>query len=336
MKKVKVIGCGLSGITAAVLLNEKGYDVEVFETRPHIGGNCYDGYICNTLVHHYGPHIFHTDDEDVYAFLSRYTEWTPFKLQPKGDTRLGRVSLPYSKKTVLELGRELSQEEIVEYIFKDYSEKQWGVPFGEIPSTITNRIPKTANAEDPTWFEGQKYQCIPKKGYTAMFSKMLEGITVHLNCSENTWVDEREEDDLIIYTGKIDNYFGTLHGQLPYRSLEFRHKVLCQKQDTFIVNQNNNATNYTRVYDHSYFTPNHVGPTVVTTEHPKECGPEDVPFYPIPWGEGQDTYRIYENLAKAEKNVIFVGRLATYKYLDMWMAVKHVMLKLKNVPPAIH
>ena len=330
-KNAKIIGCGLSGITAAVLLKEKGYAVEIFETRPHIGGNCYDGLICNTLVHHYGPHVFHTDDEEVYSFLSRYTEWTPFELRPQGETRLGRVSLPYSKKTVAELGRELSQEEIVEYIFKEYSEKQWGVPFEEIPKTITNRIPKTADAEDPTWFEGQKYQCVPKDGYTAMFERMLEGITVHLNCTEDSWVETRQPDDLIVYTGKIDSYFKSVHGRLPYRSLEFKHTVLCEKQDTFIVNQNNSTNPATRVYDHSYFTPTHTGPTVVTSEYPKECGPGDVPFYPIPWGEGQEKYRQYEAMADAEEGVIFVGRLATYKYLDMWMAIKHVIIKLKNL-----
>ena len=330
-KSAKIIGCGLSGITAAVLLKEKDYDVEIFETRPHIGGNCYDGLVCNTLVHHYGPHIFHTDDTEVFQFLSRYTEWIPFELRPKGDSRLGRISLPYSKKTISEIGRELSQEEIVEYIFKEYSEKQWGVQFDEIPKTITNRIPKTADCDDPTWFEGQKYQCLPKDGYTAMFERMLEGITVHLNCTEDQWVTERLDSDLIVYTGKIDSYFNSIYGKLPYRSLEFKHRVLCEKQDTFIVNQNNSTTDYTRQYDHSYFNPEHVGPTVITTEHPKECGENDVPFYPIPWGEGQEAYRAYEELAKQEKGVIFVGRLATYKYLDMWMAVKHVMLKLKDL-----
>ena len=330
-KNVKIVGCGLSGITAAVLLKDKGYNVEIFETRPHIGGNCYDGLICNTLVHHYGPHIFHTDDEEVYSFLSKYTEWTQFELRPKGETRLGRVSLPYSKKTIGELGRELSQEEIVEYIFKEYSEKQWGVDFDVIPKTITNRIPKTADCEDPTWFEGQKYQCVPKDGYTAMFERMLRGIVVHLNCKDDEWVSARQPDDLIIYTGKIDSYFNSVYGKLPYRSLEFKHTVLCDKQDTFIVNQNNSTNSATRVYDHSYFNPEHVGPTVVTSEYPKECGPNDVPFYPIPWGAGQETYRQYERLADAETGVIFVGRLATYKYLDMWMAIKQVFSKLKDV-----
>jgi UDP-galactopyranose mutase len=328
---VKIVGCGLSGITAAVLLKEKGYNVEVFETRPHIGGNCADGLICNTLVHQYGPHIFHTDDEEVYSFLSRYTEWTPFELRPQGNTRLGCISLPYSQKTIKQLRRELTQEEIVEYIFKDYSEKQWGVPFEEIPKTITNRIPKTADCEDPTWFEGQKYQCVPKDGYSAMFARMLDGVNVHLNSPENAWRQSRADGDLIIYTGKVDSYYDNMYGELPYRSLEFRHRVLCERQDTFIVNQNNNEVEYTRVYDHSYFNPAHAGPTVITEEYPKECGTGDVPFYPIPWGDGQEKYRSYETLAKAEKDVIFLGRLATYKYLDMWMAVKHVMNKLRDL-----
>ena len=200
--KVKVVGCGLSGVTAARLLKNRGFNVTIVETRNHIAGNCYDSNICGTMVHNYGPHIFHTDDEDVFSFLSGFTEWIPFEYKPKGITKLGPISLPYSKKTVSEIGKELSQEEIVEYIFKDYSEKQWGVPFDQIPKSITNRIPKTKDCEDPTWFEGQKYQCIPKDGYTKMFERMLNGIDVELNCDKDYW--KNLEADFVIYTGKID------------------------------------------------------------------------------------------------------------------------------------
>ena len=125
MKKAKVIGCGLSGITAAILLKEKGYDVKIFEKRNHIGGNCFDSNVCGTLIHNYGPHIFHTNDEKVFSFLSKYTDWVDFQYKPKGNSELGLISLPYSKKTKKEIGRDLSQEEIVSYIFKDYSEKQY-------------------------------------------------------------------------------------------------------------------------------------------------------------------------------------------------------------------
>ena len=115
--KVNIIGCGISGITAAVILNQQGHSVEIFESRNHIGGNCHDTNLAGTLVHSYGPHSFHTDDEEVFSFLSRYTEWYPFELRPKGNTELGLISLPYSKTTVRELGRELSQDEILKYIF---------------------------------------------------------------------------------------------------------------------------------------------------------------------------------------------------------------------------
>ena len=325
--KAKIIGCGLSGITSAILLKEKGYDVEIFESRPHIGGNCHDTNIAGTMMHTYGPHIFHTDDENVYAFLSRYTEWLPFRLQPKGNTALGLISLPYSKKTIKEIGRELTQEEIIKYIFKDYSEKQWGVSFDQIPSSITNRIPKTKDCEDPTWFEGQKYQCIPKYGYTAMMESMLEGIKVHIGVEQDEW--KKYSTDLTVYTGKIDEYFNYCYGKLPYRSLRFEHTFTPYKLNTFIINQNTHDVKYTRIYDHSHFTYNHKGHTIITKEYPITCEDNNIPFYPMAFADKDQKYNIYKLLAEAESNVIFAGRLATYTYLDMWMAIKQVMLKLK-------
>lgn len=329
MKTAKIIGCGLSGITAAVILKLKGYKVKIYEARNHIGGNCYDSNVNGVILHNYGPHIFHTDDEEVFKFLSKFTEWIPFKLQPKGNTKLGLISLPYSKKTQKEIGRELSQEEIIEIIFKDYSEKQWGVDFGKIPKSITNRIPKTKDCEDPTWFEGQKYQCIPKYGYTEMFKKMLEGIEVATGVDKDLW--KKYKSDLTIYTGKIDEYFNYCYGELPYRSLDFVHKTSSQKLKHFVINQNNKKVSFTRKYDHSYFTPDHKGMTIITEEYPKTCKSGDVPYYPIPFGEGLQMYSRYKKLADKEKNVIFIGRLATYTYLDMWMAIKQVILKLKNI-----
>lgn len=329
MKTAKIIGCGLSGITAAVILKRKGYQVKIYDTRNHIGGNCYDSNVNGVMLHNYGPHIFHTDDEEVFRFLSEFTEWVSFKLQPKGNTKLGLISLPYSKKTQKEIGRELTQEEIVDVIFKDYSEKQWGVDFDKIPKSITNRIPKTKDCEDPTWFEGQKYQCVPKYGYTAMFKKMLEGITVMTGVDKDLW--KTCESNLTIYTGKIDEYFDYCYGELPYRSLDFIHKTSSQKLEHFITNQNTKETAFTRKYDHSYFTLDHKGMTIITEEYPKKYQNGDIPYYPIPFGDGLQMYSQYKALADKEKNIIFIGRLATYTYLDMWMAIKQTMLKLKNI-----
>jgi UDP-galactopyranose mutase len=330
--KAKIVGCGLSGITSAILLKERGYDITIYDTRNHIGGNCYDSNLCGTLVHNYGPHLFHTNDEEVFNFLSRYTSWFQYLNKPKGNTELGLLSLPYSKKTVEELGRELSQEEIVDVIFRDYSEKQWGVKFEEIPKSITNRVPKTKDCEDPTWYEGEKYQCLPKDGYTKMMERMLEGIEVVLGCDCDYW-RYAEEADLTIYTGKIDEYFDFCYGRLPYRSLDFKHKTSNTKLDCGIINQNNKTNKFTRIYDHSYFNYEHKGPTIITQEYPKDCSDNDIPFYPVPWGEGLQIYAKYKELADKEKNVIFLGRLATYTYLDMWMSVKQAILKISsNIP----
>lgn len=327
--KIKVIGCGITGITAAVLLQEQGHQVEIFETRNHIGGNCYDSNIAGTLVHSYGPHCFHTNDEEVFSFLSRYTSWSEFYLRPKGNTELGLLSLPYSKTTIRELGRELTQEEILKYIFKDYSEKQWGIPFEELATSIINRVPKASDKENPSWAEGEKFQCIPLKGYTEMFKNMLENINVHLGISSEDW--KKHEADITVYTGKIDEYFNYRYGKLPYRSLYFEHTLSYEKMNTFIINQNMKKIPYTRVYDHSYFTHNHKGPTIITKEYSIAHDESNIPFYPMPFGSGASMYAEYRELAEKEKNVIFLGRLATYKYLDMWVAVKQAMQKISAI-----
>ena len=327
--KVKIVGCGLSGVTAAILLQDKGHEVEIFESRTHIGGNCYDSNVAGTLMHNYGPHCFHTDDEDVMNFLSRYTGWLDFHLRPKGNTELGLISLPYSRTTVEELKRELTEEEIIKYIFKGYSEKQWGVPFSQIPKSIISRIPKTADKVNPTWFEGQKYQFVPLKGYTEMFKSMLEDIPVHLGVKQNEW--KKAKADLTIFTGKIDEYYDYINGWLPYRSLYFEHTLSYKKQEHFIINQNKKEIPYTRSYDHSYTHFNHKGSTIITKEFSIAHNKNNIPFYPMPVGEGAEIYNKYNTLAKKEKNVIFLGRLATYKYLDMWMAVKQAMQKIELV-----
>jgi UDP-galactopyranose mutase len=327
--KINIIGCGLSGITFANLLKEKGHEVRIFETRSHIGGNCYDSNVAGTLVHNYGPHLFHTNDDSVFNFLSRYTEWFDYQNKPKGNTKLGLISLPYSKKTISEIGKELTQEEITDVIFKDYSEKQWGVSFEAIPKSITNRIPKTKDCKDPTWYEGEKYQCLPKEGYTKMMDRMLENIPVELGVDFLEW--KKTKADLTIYTGKIDEFYNYVYGELPYRTLEFEHLFTSKKLSHAIINQNTLQVPYTRMYDHSYFNLKHSGPTIITKEFSKKCTIRDIPFYPIPFGEGISIYSKYKALADSEQNTIFAGRLATYTYLDMWMSIKQAMLKCKNI-----
>jgi len=328
--KAKIIGCGITGIVAAILLREKGYEVEIFDERNHIGGNCYDSNINGVLVHNYGPHIFHTNDDEVWEFVNRYSEFKHFKLAPKGVTNIGTISLPYSLTTIQELGRELSSQEIIDLIFRDYSEKQWGVPFEQVGKAILSRVHTAKTTERPSWYNNEKYEGIPKNGYTIMMQNMLDGIKVHLDIKNNEW--KNIKSDLTVYTGKVDAYFNYCHGHLPYRSLVFEHSVTNKRLDWHMYNQCNKNVDYTRIYDHSYFLDQKEIYTVVTKEFPIMHDSSNIPFYPITFGEGQTLYsEYYKPLTNNEKNVLFLGRLATYKYLDMWVAIKQVLNALRKI-----
>jgi UDP-galactopyranose mutase len=327
--KIHIIGCGLTGIVAANVLKTKGHFVEIFESRSHIGGNCYDSNLNGVLVHNYGPHIFHTNDEEVWEYVNRFTEFSEFKYCPLGNTKLGLIPLPYSLSTVKTLGRELSSEEIIDVIYKDYSEKQWGVSFDAISKSIITRVPILKNEESPSWYGSERYQGIPSKGYTYMMSNMLDGIKVHLNVKDNEW--KSLSCDLLIYTGKIDDYFSSVYGNLPYRSLRFEHSVSEKRLQHHAINECNKLVDYTRIYDHSYFLNQKEDLTVITKEYPVDYNGKNLPFYPITFGEGPNTYKMYKDLADSEKGVIFLGRLATYKYLDMWVAIKTALNKVKEI-----
>ena len=184
--KVNIIGCGLSGATAAILLKEQGHDVEIFDLRDHIGGNCYDSKINGVTVHKYGSHIFHTNDEDVWTFLNRYTKFNNYVHRVRANTKEGLISIPFSKKTAEELGKDLSPKEIQELLFVEYSERHWGIPWDNLPKSISGRVPNKREDHDDRYFT-DKYQGIPVNGYTEMFKGMLDGIKVNLGVERNAW-----------------------------------------------------------------------------------------------------------------------------------------------------
>lgn len=329
--KIKIVGGGLSGITSAILLKEAGHHVEIFETRNHIGGNCYDSNLNGVIVHNYGPHIFHTNDDDVWNFLNRYTSFVPFKYSPKAQTDVFPflISLPYSLTTIREIGRELTSTEILDILFKDYSEKQWGVSFDHISKTILSRVPILKQKESPSWYGNERYEGIPANGYTVMMNNMLDGIRVHTGVPASTW--KTIPADMTIYTGKIDDYFNHVYGELPYRTLTFHHKITPTRLIHHAINQCNKTNAFTRIYDHSYFLNQHEPVTVITTEYAHAYTGREIPFYPIPFGDGQKQYTKYKMLAKKEQNTLFLGRLATYKYLDMWVTIKQAMQAIKKI-----
>ena len=328
--KINIIGCGLSGVTAAILLKEQGHDVEIFESREHIGGNCYDEKMDDIVVHKYGLHCFHTNDKEVWDFLNRYTKFNNHELHARANTELGLISIPYNKKTAEQIGRDLSEEEIHELIFKDYSERHWGIPWDNLPKSISGRVPTKRDSYDDR-YSLDKYQGIPVSGYTAMFRNMLDGIKVNLGVSKDEY--RNLKGDKMVYTGKPDDFFNYEFGRLEYRSLKFKHKKV-QRTDLFSfekgaqINECNNKP-YNRTVDNSVFLDQQLPHTILTRDYPEEHNDTNDPIYPKSFGGNIEMYNKYKKAIKADINTIFLGRLATYKYLDMWMAIKQVMTKVK-------
>jgi UDP-galactopyranose mutase len=327
--EILITGTGLSGASAAAILSQAAHELQVYDTRPHVGGNCHDELQQDVTVHKYGPHIFHTDSAMVWNFLSRFTEWNNYRHRVLADTALGRIPIPWSTASAAVVGRELSDAEVQKLIFVDYSEKMWGVPFAALPDAIRNRVPLRRAAGDTRYFT-DRYQGQPKQGFSTMFARMLEGIPVHTGADENAWQKEAKKADLHIYTGKIDAYFSYCYGRLPYRSLRFEHERSKQRQVATSINQCNTLP-WTRVTDHAWFLNENPAETVLTKEFPMAHDETNEAFYPMPFGEGRELYARYRLLAKAEPRTIFLGRLATYCYLDMWMAVAQALTALKEL-----
>tara|TARA_Y100000592_G_C5458014_1_gene312418 strand:+ start:59 stop:1036 length:978 start_codon:yes stop_codon:yes gene_type:complete len=324
--KAVIVGCGLSGITSAILLKEKGYDVEIFDTRHHIGGNCYDKKVEGVMVHQYGPHGFHTNNEKVWKFLNKYSKFNDVCLRVIGNTADGLIPLPYSPASEKIIGSK-TPEQLKELIFKDYSEKMWGIPWDKFPKSISGRVP--TKRDDPSLcFHLDKYQGIPENGYTSMFNNMTQSIKVNLGCDPQEY--KKQKYDLLIYTGKVDDYFNYKYGWLEYRSLKIQFETAQKRHDIFQLNECNKKP-WTRSVDHSHWHKQDVIQTVISREYPCEHTKNNIPFYPKPFGNNQEKYKKYKKIADTLTNVIFVGRLATYKYLDMDDAIAQVFTKLKDI-----
>lgn len=330
--KVNVVGCGLSGITAAIILKSQGHTVEVFETRSHIGGNCYDEDIDDIKVHKYGVHCFHTNDEQVWGFLNRYTKFNNHKLQVRANTKYGLINIPYSKLTENQVGKKLTDSEIYDSIFKNYSERHWGIPWDDLPKSISGRVPTRRNSFDKR-YSLDRYQGIPEKGYTEMMNNMLDGIKVNTGVNKNEY--KKLKCGKMIYTGKPDEFFDYKFGILPYRSLRFEHvkgkrrNLFSFKAGAQINECEDKNIKYNRTVDNSVFLNQKKEHTIFTRDYPEEHNDTNDPIYPKNFGRGKHIYSLYKKAIQSEKNVIFLGRLATYKYLDMWMAIKQALIKLQ-------
>ena len=300
-----IVGAGFYGSIMANELTKRNKRVLVIDKRNHIGGNCYtevrDGIIC----HQYGPHVFHTNDRNIWYYLQALSDWRPFHHTVKVKYREQYYSFPPNLLTTQQLDNMK-----VEVLFRGYSEKQWGMPYGSIPSSIINRIPVRDNFND-SYFDDE-YVALPKYGYTPLIERLLDKSEVLTN-TEYAHTDEDYKK--LVWSGPIDEYFGE-SGLLGYRSLRFDDTLYHtpDKQGCAVINYADRDIPYTRTIEHKWFHPTDVDHTIVTKEFPMDKGE---PYYPIPTLRNLTNYKALKKAAKVHKDVIFGGRLGTYKYMDM-------------------
>ncbi|WP_424941106.1 UDP-galactopyranose mutase [Aliiroseovarius sp. S253] len=356
---ILLVGAGLSGAVIGRELAEDGHQVTIVESRDHIAGNCHterDGET-GIMVHVYGPHIFHTDDGQVWDYVNRHANFLPFKNRVKTTSKGTVFSLPINLHTINQFfGRSMRPDEALEFItseqadtsiedpetfeeqalrfvgkdlyeafFKGYTIKQWGMQPSELPASILKRLPVRFNYDDNYFFH--KFQGMPEDGYTAMVEKILDhpSITVHLNTRFTR--DQADQYDHVFYSGPLDGYFDFELGRLGYRTLDFeRFTYEGDYQGCAVMNYGEEDIPFTRITEHKYFSPweEHEG-SVCYREFSRACGPDDIPYYPIRQVDEKALLADYVELAETTKGVTFVGRLGTYRYLDMDVTIREAL-----------
>jgi UDP-galactopyranose mutase len=360
MPEILVVGAGYAGSVVARELAEGGRRVRVIDKRPHVAGNAYDELDANgVLVHRYGPHIFHTNAERIWAWLSRFTEWRPYEHRVRGVVDGREYPFPINRDTVNRLyGLELDEagaeaffervreprepvrtsEDVVlnsvgrdlyEKFFLNYTRKQWGLDPSELKAGVAARIPVRTNTDDRYFTD--TFQAMPLHGYTRMFDAILDHPNICVELSVDfAEVRQRGGFAHVVYTGPIDAYFDQCHGPLPYRSLRFEHEHLpdtTRYQSVGTVNYPNDHT-YTRITEFKHLTGQEHAGTSIVREYPQAEGD---PYYPVPRAENEALFKRYEALAENEPGVTFVGRLAQYRYYNMDQVVGAALAAAKRL-----
>ena len=360
-----VVGAGLFGAVFAHEMQKRGRKVLVIEKKDHIAGNIYTEEVMGINVHRFGAHIFHTSDREVWEYVNQFAHFNHYINSPIAVWRDELYNLPFNMNTFsrmwnirkpaqakekiasqigeLSIGEPKNLEEqalslvgrdVYEKLVKGYTEKQWGRDCKDLPAFIIKRLPLRFTY-DNNYFN-DPYQGIPEGGYTRIVEKLLEGCTVRTNCSwqdfsaENAGRPEEEKTtwDRLVYTGMIDEFYGYCFGELEYRSLRFETEILPEEdnyQGNAVVNYTEREVPYTRIIEHKHFEFKTGKGTVITREYPAPWKKREDPYYPVNDEKNTALYARYEELAKAEKNVVFGGRLGQYRYYDMDKVIRSAL-----------
>lgn len=353
-----LVGAGLSGAVIGRELAEAGHDCHIIDSRDHVGGNCHTARDAATgvMMHVYGPHIFHTDDEQVWDYVNRHASFMPFQNRVKSTTQGAVYSLPINLLTINQFfGKTMRPDEARDFIaaqadltiteprnfeeqalrfvgrdlyeafFKGYTEKQWGCSPTELPASILKRLPVRFNYDDNYFFH--RFQGMPRDGYTPMVQSILDH--PRISVALNTPYDRVMADDFdhVFWSGPLDGYFEYALGRLGYRTLDFeRFDHQGDYQGCAVMNYGDAEVPWTRITEHKHFSPweDHEG-SVCYREFSRAAEPEDIPYYPIRLVEEKALLEDYIALAERTPGVTFVGRLGTYRYLDMDVTIREAL-----------
>ncbi|WP_336182147.1 UDP-galactopyranose mutase [Fusobacterium polymorphum] len=356
-----IIGAGLFGSIFAYEAKKRGKRVLVIDKREHTGGNVYCESIEGINVHKYGAHIFHTNNKEIWEYISQFCEFNNYINSPIAKYKNEVYNLPFNMNTFNKLWGVITPKEaqekinkqieefgikepknleeqaislvgkdIYEKLIKGYTEKQWGRNATELPAFIIKRLP-IRFTYDNNYFN-DRFQGIPIGGYNVIFEKLLENIDLKLGID---FFENKEElvqkAEKIVFTGMIDQFFNYEYGTLEYRSLRFENDVLDEEnyQGNAVVNYNEREIPYTRIIEHKHFEFGKQDKTVITREFPVEWKNGDEPYYPVNNEKNTEIYEKYKKMALSETKVIFGGRLADYKYYDMHDVVLEALKKVK-------
>ncbi|RLL71298.1 UDP-galactopyranose mutase [Paenirhodobacter hankyongi] len=361
---ILLVGAGLSGAVIGRHLAEAGHRITIVDARDHVAGNCHTERDAETgvMVHVYGPHIFHTDDAEVWDYVNRFETFQPYKNRVKTTSRdpqgeLGVFSLPVNLHTINQFFRKtlrpdearafITEEQadttiadpqtfeeqalrfvgrdLYEAFFKGYTIKQWGVQPSALPASILKRLPVRFNYDDNYFFH--RFQGMPENGYTAMIERILDHPAIEVRLGTQFSRDQAGAYDHVFYSGPLDGWFDYELGRLGYRTLDFeRFSYQGDYQGCAVMNYGEVEVPYTRITEHKHFAPweSHEG-SVCYREFSRACEPEDIPYYPIRQVEEKALLAEYVARAEAEPGVTFVGRLGTYRYLDMDVTIREAL-----------
>lgn len=357
-----VIGAGLWGSVFAHEATKRGYKCLIVDKRNHTGGNIFCENKEGINVHVYGPHIFHTNDEGIWNYVNQFTTFNNFVYSPIANFKGELYNLPFNMNTFYQLLKvktpqeaeekikdqiaslniqepknleeqalKLVGKDIYEKLIKGYTEKQWGKKCTELPAFIIKRLPVRFTYNNN--YFNDRFQGIPNGGYNTITNGLLKSIEVQTSTNFFDDIDYwKNKGNKIVYTGKIDEYFNYQFGELEYRSLRFEHEVLQQEnyQGVAAINYTDDATPYTRIIEHKHFEFGTQPTTIITKEYPATWSKGMEPYYPVNDERNTKIFKQYRDLADAEPNIIFGGRLAEYRYYDMHQVIASALVGVKN------